>query len=148
MPRQETVSAIYKFTDAEAMQNAKDLAEKLNEATRIENQFASIKAEFKAKTERVKAEIGVLTNKVGSGEEVREYRCTVELDIPNKQRKYIDLNTGEIIKTEPFHVEDYQTQLPFEDENGGDDFGDGDFEDTNLTDFRDAEETISDDAPE
>ncbi|MCR4312889.1 MAG: hypothetical protein NUV58_01425, partial [Candidatus Roizmanbacteria bacterium] len=106
----------YTFTEEEATQNAKDLAEKVSEKSRLEDRKKSVGSEFKSKIDAVAAEINVLARKVTSGEEMREFRCRVELDVPNKKRFYIDLNSGQILKTEPFKVEDYQSTLNFDDE--------------------------------
>lgn len=103
--------ATYTFTEEEAKQNAKDLAQKLQDAEAAENQLTSIKSEFKAKIDLLKAAITDLRNKVASGTEQRQYRCRVVLDIESKTRIYIDAQTGETIATSPFRAEDYQTAL-------------------------------------
>lgn len=108
---QEKIYNPYVFTDAENRENAKALAQKLQEKLSTEKQFASVKSEFKSKLDRIEAEIGELSVKVESGEETRTYFCDVELNEEKKIRIYRDANTGVFIRNEPFHSEDYQVNM-------------------------------------
>lgn len=112
--RTETIWSEYRFTEEEARQNAKDLAQKLQDAEGLENQLVSIKSDFKAKIDLAKAEIVTLRNRVSFGTEQRQFRCHVKLDTASKTRIYFDANTGELITTKPFQPEDYQTAMELE----------------------------------
>jgi hypothetical protein len=106
------VMGTYKFTNEENRQNGVDLARKLEEQEKIELDFARIKSDFKARLDAVHSEIVSLRNKVQSGEEQRDYECRLELDDDQKERHYIDIHTGILIRAELFHPEDYQREIP------------------------------------
>ena len=108
----ESIWEHYKFTEDEQKANAKKLAEKLSEKESLEDQFTSAKSQFKAKIDTTEAEIRDVRNKVASGEELRLYNCEIKLIAKTKTREYWDVNDGHLVKSEPFHAEDYQEKLP------------------------------------
>jgi hypothetical protein len=110
----ETVWSTYRFTDEEARQNAKDLAQKMQDKESLEDQLTSIKSDFKAKIDLADAQIRDLRNKVASGTEQRQYRCRIVLNFKKKIREYFDLNTNVLIETRPLQAEDYQTSIPLD----------------------------------
>jgi hypothetical protein len=111
MSKFETIYAPYTFTSTENAQNAKELASKLQEKSQLEGNLKFIQSDCKAKISRVAAEITELTGKVSSGQETRPFKCRVVLDQIRKQRNYVDANSGEIIRVEGFHENDYQAEI-------------------------------------
>lgn len=110
----DTIWSTYRFTDEEARQNAKDLAQKMQDKESLEDQLTSIKSDFKAKIDLADATIRDLRNKVASGTEQRQYRCRIALNFRKKTREYFDLNTNVLIETRPLQAEDYQTSIPLD----------------------------------
>ncbi len=110
----ESVWSTYTFTEEESRQNAKDLAQRLQDREILEGQLTSIKSDFKAKIDSASSDISNLRNKVASGTEQRQYRCRIVLNFKKKIREYYDLNTNVLIETRPLQAEDYQTTIPLE----------------------------------
>lgn len=108
----ESVWSTYTFTEEEARQNAKDLAQRLQDREILEGQLTSIKSDFKAKIDSASSDISNLRNKVASGTEQRQYRCRIVLNFKKKIREYYDLNSNTLIETRPLQAEDYQTTIP------------------------------------
>lgn len=110
----DLIWSTYRFTDDEARQNAKDLAQKMQDKESLEGQITSIKSDFKAKIDLADATIRDLRNKVASGTEQRQYRCRIALNFKKKIREYYDLNSNALIETRPLQAEDYQTTIPLD----------------------------------
>lgn len=128
----------HEFTDPEKIQFGKDLGNAISAARAVEAEFNTVKAQFKLKTEEAKARIDSLGTKLQSGFEMREKRCRVVYDAPNRKKLYFLEDAppdAAPVLEEPMTSDDFQQDLIIADsafENvteiplfppAGDDFG-------------------------
>lgn len=119
-----TILTQHDFTDAEIRQIAVKMAGVASEYTRTEAQFASVKADFKSKLERLELDRDDLTDKIRNGFEMRATLAYVFYNDPAPGRKtfvrvmtYDNGETGisaEVIRVEAMEATDFQRDLPLE----------------------------------
>jgi hypothetical protein len=73
----------YSFTDEELKALALELARKIQEAAEVEKQKKAVVSEYKMKQDLIASEIGLLSNKVSSGQMIRETNCLIKWHFPN-----------------------------------------------------------------
>jgi hypothetical protein len=106
-----TVYGKHNFNEEEKRQVAADLAEKVQESKRIEDEMVSMKSSFKSKLDVTEALINKLSVDYACGYEMRMLPCSVEFDTKKKEKKFYEAETGALIKTEPMTEEDLQKEL-------------------------------------
>ena len=115
-PVQTTRHLRHEFDNTEKLENAKQLAESLMEANRIDADFDRVKQDFKARLSTVEAKTGSLRDKVSSGYEMRETKCEWRFDDPKAGKKSLwRLDVDELVETTDMNEADKQTELPLAD---------------------------------
>lgn len=104
-PRVETILVRHDFADPDFAKLGKQLGAQQTEYNELETQLKAVKSDYKAKTDRVGAEIERLTNAIQSGFEMVSVEVIAFVAI-NKEEKsalkcYYRRDTGEFVKKEP-----------------------------------------------
>lgn len=100
-----------KLTDAEILAYGRDLARAHSDMSRIDDEFASQKQEFKFRADEQKAIIGKLSARVHSGQETRDVEC---VETKNWSRSIVTItrtDTKEEIENRPMREDEKQMQL-------------------------------------
>lgn len=100
----------YHFTEAEIKEKAIRLAAEIQERSKLEDELADIKAQYKSKIEAKNSEINLLSSQVNSGFEMKEVRCQVMKDFDKGTKDYI--YDGKVYATVRMTDRDYQTEMP------------------------------------
>lgn len=87
----------HRFSDAETLVLAREQAAKLREISELEQQLASVSADFKGRIKAEAAAVAELRNKIESGYETREMECIVEPMADGKAR-IIRPDTFEVVR--------------------------------------------------
>jgi len=106
-----TVYGKHNFSEEEKRQVATELAEKVQEGKRIEDEMVSMKSSFKSKLDVTEATVNKLSVDYACGYEMRMIPCTVEFDMKKKEKRFYEVETTVLIKTEPMTEEDLQMEL-------------------------------------
>lgn len=72
----------YKFTEEELKELALTLARKNQEAAAVEKEKKAVTSEYKSKQDLIISEIGLLSNKVSTGQMIKEIDCKVQWHTP------------------------------------------------------------------
>lgn len=120
----ETVSARHDFSDAEKLKLSEQLVQSMNVQTQIDDEFSSVKAEFKCRIEKSKLETDSLAQRLRDGFEMRPTIARILFNVPTKGRKTFVRDDDEtvIIREEPMTYTDEHRPL-FPDANGQDSTG-------------------------
>ncbi len=122
----------HKFTDEEQRGLARDLAVKTQELRSLEDSKASAVASYGSQIKFAKETIGLLSDKVASGFEMREIECTVEFHTPEQNKKRITRTDTLESWVEPMQDYDFDLFNQFEDKANGDDEVSAGAEDLNF----------------
>lgn len=108
-PIVEKIFVRHEFADGEFAEMGKKLGIHQRELGEIDAQLKSIKSDFKARADKVEAEINRLSNCVNDGYVMREVESLVLVAISpadkTAQKCYYERQTGKFIKAEPFAVD-------------------------------------------
>ncbi len=104
-----TTQIKFKFNaEQKVLLSEQQAAEKINQENLLEK-VKTITAEYKARITAAEEVLSRIATDITNGYELRDYECHLVLNFITKQRNYIDIDTGEILKEEPLLDEDYQT---------------------------------------
>ncbi len=104
------------YTDAERLELGKQLAGAHQDLAQTNNDFDSVKSDFKARVTAHEAKIGDLSNKVATGHRIEEVKCLWQMDAPKKGQKTLKrLDTGETVERAEMTESDKQGDLPLDD---------------------------------
>ncbi len=116
----ETIQAQHKFSIDETLKLKDDLLAAIRNETQIEAELASVKAEFKSRTEKAQLEKDSILRRLTDGFEMRPTRAVILFNTPEHGRKtYAREDTGEKIRDEPMTFADQERPL-FKDQDGKD----------------------------
>ena len=104
----EKIFVRHDFVDGEFAEMGRKLGQHQREMLEIEAQLTSIKSDFKARKDKVVAEVNRLSNCVNDGYVMREVESLVLIAISadkTAQKCYYERGTGKFIKAEPFAVD-------------------------------------------
>lgn len=110
----ETIEAPYKFTDAERLEIASQLAAVTTRVNELEDRKKSVSSDFKAQIDAATATANSLSGKFTAGFEMRPTECRVDFDAKNGIKTYFNLKTGALVKTSEMNRYDYEQNLPLE----------------------------------
>lgn len=105
------VTGKYSFTADERSLLTEKLVDALAEAEEIEQEFKTVKSQFKNRMDGNALEIKNHSTAVKNGYEMRTYQCTMEKNFDSGYREYFDLITGNLISKEVLTSADYQTRM-------------------------------------
>ncbi len=108
----ETIDAPYKFTDAERLEIAGQLAAVTTKVNELEDRKKSVTSDFKAQIDAATAQANSLSSKFTAGFEMRPTECRVEFNAKKGVKTYFNLKTGELVKTSEMVQSDYELELP------------------------------------
>lgn len=112
-----SIEAPYKFNDDEIRTMGIELAKKTREIAEREASMKSHAKQLKAELDIVIGEAELLTHKINTGTEFREFFCRVEFDYDQKIKRFYDLSTETLIRSEPMSAYDLQRKFQFGDEH-------------------------------
>lgn len=112
-----TVEAEYRFTDQERLELAKQLATKTTEKDQLNDSKKNYVSQMKSEIDGVDAEIKLLSQKITTGAEFREFFCRCEFDYENGVKHWIDDQTGEVRKSEKLSANDWQMRMDLQDDD-------------------------------
>jgi len=111
MQEQAITQARYEFNKEELSHMSTEMANDIGEIHELKDQLGTISKDYKAKIEAKNTNVNALANKVSRKYEMREYHCYVERDHEKKIKRFIEIDSGEVIKEEEFSTEDHQMAL-------------------------------------
>lgn len=101
----------YKFTDQEKQEIASGMSQAVLDLQEAEDRMKEIKADFKSQIESHQAAINRAATRLNNGYEMRDIKCTVELDFTAGTVRYIRTDTFETAKTREMTDDDRQGKL-------------------------------------
>lgn len=110
-PETKIIKGKHKLTDDEKLKNADALAFAMEEKERLAKKKKDQSAEVDDEIKKQESEITSCLDKIRTGMEDRDFQCKVERDEEQKIKKYIHIDSGELITTAPFVAADYQLEL-------------------------------------
>jgi len=105
----------YQFTEAELRELADNLARKLEEKSRTEEEKKEVAAQFSAKIKTLANETNLLAVNVRNRWEYRSIECDVIYDYKKGEVKYVRLDSGEIHRTRVMTAAERQEALDLKD---------------------------------
>lgn len=102
------------LTAEELAAAAQDLARLIDDQHAIDDEFATVKSQFKAKLEQVEANIGVKARLVRDKREIRSVDIEKTLDYTNCTVVVVRLDTGQVIESCKLTGDEKQLKLPLE----------------------------------
>ena len=105
----------YRFTREEKEVMAHSLCSRISEAETLEEQKRTSAKDFALRIDVKKAEVGLLCERLKTGEETRELDAVVEFDQPTRGMKsFYHPSTFQFIREEQMQPADMQIELPIE----------------------------------
>ncbi len=101
----------YEFTEDEKRELSKRLANENQNKQRLDDEKKAVASNFKAKIDSAISSINLFASQISNGYEHRNFRCFKLLNFNRKMREFYDVDSGELIKEEPFLPGDYQMKL-------------------------------------
>lgn len=111
--KQEVVSIYGKhvLSEEEKKSYSTSLANKQIEKERLVSDKKVFVSTIKGKIDRIESEISQLSESITSGYEFRNQRCRVDLDFNTKTKRFISVETGQVIEERPLEESDYQQEF-------------------------------------
>jgi hypothetical protein len=103
------------LTDEEKLKYGQEVSRALVDRAQAEADMKSFSAEKKAEIAGFDARIGGISGKINNGYEYRDIDCDVHYDWIAKEKRWINRETGEIVKDDIISEKDLQEHLDFED---------------------------------
>lgn len=97
-----------KLTDSEVLQYSRDLAKMNQDKLATEDQKKQVSSDYKAKLDKLDADIGIFSRKIASGMEHRQVDCYWEYDWKRGEKSLIRTDTTEVVQIDP--ISDYERQ--------------------------------------
>ena len=109
----ETVEVFgkYVFTREEKELKSQDLADAIHAKDVKEYEKKEAMKAFAAEIENLNGQIRTLGTQVRDGFEMRYIKCTVERDYTRRMKSFVSVETGDVVKREPFSEDDYQMRM-------------------------------------
>lgn len=98
----------YEFSNIEKQKMGQELALKYKDKQSIQDEFQSVKSQFKDRQDRVELNINTLSRNINDGYELRDFECTMEKDFDAHLKRFRDVRTKKIISEVPLDPSDYQ----------------------------------------
>lgn len=101
----------YVFTDAEKLVIGDNISAAINQKELYEDELKDIKADYKAKAERLDFEIKQNAARIKDGYEMRRTEVTEEKDYDSKTINFRSVETGEIVKSRTMTIQECQMEI-------------------------------------
>lgn len=109
----------YEFSQEELREKAKNLALSVQKQQRAQEEQKAAQAQFKQRIEFEQANIGLLSNNISMGWEMRDIDCEVLYHVPSQAvKRVVRLDTREVVREVPMNAHELQEKL-FEDADTG-----------------------------
>lgn len=112
--REEIKQVKYTFSNQEMLDLGKDLAGKTTDLSNVVDEAKSVAKSYKSKEAEIEGAIGVLTEKIKTGYELRPMKCRVVFRSRDGKKDYFRADTGELALTEQMTNADLQMDLELE----------------------------------
>jgi protease II len=106
----EKLSAMVVLTEDEKLAYGSELAECHNDKRAVEDNLKSYSTQAKGEIETFNARINALSNKLTCGKELRQVECAIVYNWDKKEKAWIRIDTGEIIRTDTISEEELQEE--------------------------------------
>jgi len=103
-----------KLTEDELAQAAQDLARLIDDQKAVDDEFDTIKSQFKAKLQKIDGDIGFKARLVRDKREIRSVDVEKTLDYTDCTIQVIRLDTGATIEVRKMTGDEKQLKLPLE----------------------------------
>lgn len=107
-----------KLSESELKEYAKTLSEKYLEHGQLEADKKGVVAEYKAKTDTLEGQLGLLSQKVSTQQEWRDVECHWDYDWKTEKKRLVREDTGEIVREDKITQQDRQKLFPLETKKG------------------------------
>lgn len=103
-----------KLEDVELIEMVRELADRADARDTVDAELKEIQKEKKEVIARQEGRIFELAKLVRAGYQDREVDCSIIFDDVKGAKTWYRQDTGEIVKTEPMSLEEYQQEIPVE----------------------------------
>jgi len=104
----------YSFTPEERQQLGQALAQSLAEQQGTQEEFETIKAQYKSKLAEVSGKVNSIANKVRSGYEMRTFKVEKRMDLKTGKLTIARMDTGEVVEERLLYESERQLGLTVE----------------------------------
>ena len=108
-----------KLADEEVLKYGRDAARAVADKARIEDEFSSVKAEYKAKISEQDSIVGKLSPRIHSGIETREVECEEMKNWTAGTVLIKRIDSGETIEKRPMREDEKQMEVSLDDGDDG-----------------------------
>lgn len=117
MPRiKQIISAQYRFNEQETNELAQKLAHSVQRKSNLEMDKKTAMSQFATEEKEIAKDIEVISQKIASGFEYRDFQCYVEHDFNAKVKRFIREEDGEVLEIKPLTASDWQMRIDIENE--------------------------------
>jgi len=102
----------YKFSEAEKKDISAEMAEKIGEASALEDEKKALTKDFGGRIDIMNNEISISAQELRQGYTMRKVDCMVEEDFKKKRIYHMRCDTGEVVRTKPMRSDDLQMTIP------------------------------------
>lgn len=106
-----TVYGKVELTGEEIKERSEQLADEIHNLNLIEQEKKAVMKRYASDIEGCKERILNFKNAVRDGYEYRNVECMIERDFKRRIKRFISMDSGKVIRTEPFNDADRQMQL-------------------------------------
>jgi len=93
------------------------LVETLDKAREVEADKKAVATEYKARLDRLDAEVNELVGTVRDGHETREVHCELRLDYDEMTSTCVRMDTDEVVSERPMQEDEKQMTMPFDEDD-------------------------------
>lgn len=104
-------SVKYTFSEDEKRDIATEMAQRIGELQRAEDDLKAVKSEFKSKIDLLQSQVNAAATQLNNGYEYRNMKCTVRYDVKNKVVRFYRCDTGELAKERGMYADEYQLKI-------------------------------------
>ena len=106
---------LYKFSSLELKVIAQEMAIRVEELDKVEEEKKAVNDGFKAKIDTLKGQIRGAAHKINTGQEQRLIDCRVDKDFATNQVRVVRLDTQEVVEERALTPDERQQMMEFKD---------------------------------
>lgn len=106
-----TLTLECQLTDGEKINYSKELSDALIKIRGLENTLKSFQVQAKAEITCAEEQVSIYTQKISTGKEFREIKCSILYSFENLLKTIVRADTGEIVKVQPMTTDEAQEEL-------------------------------------
>lgn len=105
------VKGKHQLTPEEKIQNSEELASAMQQVEKLKEKKKEAIAEIDAEIKVQDNQVASCLDKIRTGEEDRDYECRIDRDDEKKEKKFICVDSGKVVKVAPYTASDFQMEI-------------------------------------